>query len=150
MKQSFNRKVVAVTPALDSHGQRETYLNNKTQETMYKTVITFEGGNSGVYSHSGESQDYFKIGEMADFVAEKTKYGIKIYKPSKKGGGGGNRPQGWVPKSPAEIKRDGLTFILGDVTKLVIADKLDVTDMTKKYNELVDAFFEQVDKVKDD
>lgn len=150
MKHNYTKKVVAVTPALDSHGQRETYLNNKTQETMYKTIITFEGGKSGVYSHRGEHQSYFKIGEMAEFVAENTQYGIKVYDRTKKGGGGGNRPQGWVPKSPAEIKRDGLTFILGDVTKLVIADKLDVTDMTKKYNELVDAFFEQVDKVKDD
>lgn len=61
-----------------------------------------------------------------------------------------NRPSGWIPKSGAEIKREGITFVLGDVTKLVIADKISEGEMVSRFHELIDAFFAAVDKVKDE
>jgi hypothetical protein len=144
----YNKKVIKVEPALDKHGHRETYLNKNSGKVMYKTVVFFEGGSSGVYSHEGETQDYFKPGEMAEFKAEKTQYGIKLYKTDKKKAF--NRPTGWVPKSPGEVKRDNVSFSGEKAVKLMIEKKAPIEDFPKYLSIIQAAVNAEVDKIKDE
>jgi hypothetical protein len=142
------KKVVKIALAVDKHNEPETFIAKKSGAVIYSSLITFEDGKVGTFQHEGKVQDYFKIGEEVEFETKNMGTWFQLFRAG--GNKKWNKPSGWVPKSPSEIKREGLTFILGDVTKLVIADKVKVDEMVGKYDELVDAFFKNVDKVKDE
>jgi hypothetical protein len=146
----LKKKVIKVAPALDKNGRRETYTHPKNGKLMHKTLVAFEDKSWGTYDHEEETQSYFKVGEEAEYKEVKTEYGVKLYRASTKGGGYSGHPKGWVPRSPGEVKRENLGYILQDVTKLVVADKLQLDEMVNKFVELSEAFFRQVDSVNDD
>lgn len=144
----YKKKVIQVAPSLDKHGKQETYLNKNSNKTMYKSIIVFEGGSSGVYSHEGETQDYFVVGQEAEFKAEKSQYGIKLYRVKK--GGYTGQPKGWVPKSPGEVKRDNVSFSGEKAVKLMIEHKAPIEEFPRYLQIIQGAVNAEVDKIKDE
>lgn len=149
MADTYRLKVAKIELVRDQHGELDTYIAKKSGKTIYKTLVVFENGSKGIFDHEGQTQDYFKVGEVSEFRVQKNDYGTKLYRINKSGGGN-HYPKGWVPRAPAEVKRENLGFIMQDVTKLVIADKLPLDQMVEKFNELSDAFFAKVDSVTED
>lgn len=147
--ETYSRKVISAEPVLDRHGERDTYQNKKGKK-MYKTLITFEGGSQGVYDDESETQTYFKIGETVEFRYKQSEYGVKLYQASKGGGGKYNRPAGWVPKSPGEVKRDNISFSGEKAVKLMIEAKVPIEEFPKYLAIIQGAVNDEVDKIKDE
>lgn len=144
----YKRKVTSVEPLKDRHGERETYKAKQSGKTIYKTVITFDNGSSGVFDHEGSVQSHFVVGQEAEFDAKDTPYGIKIYKPSQKKQG--NRPAGWVPKSPGEVKRDNISFSGEKAVKLMIEAKAKIEEFPHYLEIIQGAVNAEVDKIEDE
>lgn len=143
----MRKKVKKVEPALDQHGQRATWKHEQSGKTLYSSIITFEDNSKGTYNHEGETQDYFKVGEEADFDVKNMGTWYKLFRAKKKWD---KHPGGWVPKSPAEIKRDNIGFAAGYVKDLIIADKVKIEDFGDTLSTFMAAISDEIDKINDD
>lgn len=119
----------------------------------YTSTITFDDGVSGYYRHKDQNDDYFKVDQEAEFEVEEksnaqgNKYNI-IKRPKK--GWQGNRPYGWVPKSPGEVKRDAITFSANIVKEWVVNGTISVEKFKDYLARVQGAVNAEVDKIKDE
>ena len=141
------KKVVSVEPALNQRGERETWKHQQSGKVYYSTLIKFEDGKVGTYSHEGLTQDYFVAGQEVEFEAKNMGTWWKLMKPKKKWD---KHPGGWVPKSPAEIKRDNIGFAAGYVKDLIVAGTIKLEQFGETLAQFMTAISDEVDKIKDD
>lgn len=143
---SLKKKVIRVELAKDQHGEPQTWTHQKSGTVFHNTLVTFEDKSIGTYTHEGKSQDHFNVGQEAEFNAENKGTWWKLTKPKKKWD---KHPGGWVPKSPAEIKRDNVGFAAGYVKDMIIAGKAEKEDVKETLALFMEAISDEIDKIED-
>jgi len=146
MSGSQKKIVKSVVLARNKHGEPETWKHQESGKIFHSSIITFNDGSFGTYTHDGQVQDYFKVGEEAEFEAKNMGTWWKLIKPRKKWD---KHPGGWVPKSPEEVKRDNISFAAGYVKDLVIADKVKIEDFGSILSQMMSSISEEIDKIED-
>jgi len=134
-------KVTAVTLLTDRNGQPDAFLYEG--KTYYSHQVTFDNNVSGVYTHLEQEQDYFKVGEEAEYETEEKKGVLRVRKPRRPGGGGGRT---WKPKTPAELKREAVVKAAEFAKDIVVAGKAEKKEIPGLIASFMNAIKKEIDQ----